>query len=48
MTTPPPSLGELTAASQTLDRKALAAYFESWMAHHLTETDMPVKGYLHD
>lgn len=41
--------GWLTAAAtQMLDRKALAACFESWMAHHLTETDMPVKGYLHD
>lgn len=36
------------AATDTVDRKALAACFESWMAHHLTETDMPVKGYLHD
>ena len=36
------------AANQTLDRKALAACFESWMEHHLTETDMPVSGYMHD
>ena len=38
----------LAAASESIDRKALVSCFEVWMAHHLTETDMPVKGYLHD
>jgi hemerythrin-like metal-binding protein len=36
------------AASDTLDRRALAIALDAWMAHHLTETDMPVKAYLHD
>ena len=36
------------ASGESLDRKALVLCFEAWMAHHLTETDMPVKGYMHD
>ena len=37
-----------TAASESLDRKALVDGLDGWMAHHLTETDMPVKGYMHE
>jgi hemerythrin-like metal-binding protein len=36
------------ASAESLDRKALVAYFEGWMEHHLTETDMPVMGYMHE
>lgn len=36
------------ASTESLDRKALVAYFQGWMEHHLTETDMPVRGYMHD
>lgn len=36
------------ADSESLDRKALVDGLDGWMAHHLTETDMPVKGYMHD
>ena len=36
------------ASAEALDRKALVAYFQGWMEHHLTETDMPVRGYMHD
>lgn len=32
--------------SAKLDRKAIAAYFEDWMQHHLAETDMLAKDYL--
>ena len=38
----------VAAASESLDRKALIDGLDGWMAHHLTETDMPVKGYMHD
>jgi hemerythrin-like metal-binding protein len=38
----------VAAASESLDRKALMDGLDGWMAHHLTETDMPVKGYMHD
>lgn len=37
-----------SASTESLDRKALVAYFQHWMEHHLTETDMPVSGYMHD
>ncbi|KJA10049.1 hypothetical protein RP29_13385 [Acidovorax temperans] len=37
-----------SASTESLDRKALVAYFQGWMEHHLTETDMPVSGYMHD
>lgn len=38
----------VAAASESLDRKALVDGLDGWMSHHLTETDMPVKGYMHD
>ena len=38
----------VAAAAESLDRKALVDGLDGWMAHHLTETDMPVKGYMHD
>ena len=37
-----------SASTESLDRTALVAYFQGWMEHHLTETDMPVSGYMHD
>lgn len=37
-----------SASTESLDRKALVAYFQEWMEHHLTETDMPVRSYLHE
>ena len=30
------------------EEAALVEGLDGWMAHHLTETDMPVKGYMHD